>query len=148
MNPLKNLNNIIKLFNNISENEKIYLLINYADKYLLYTPLPKEKFDLEDIRKDQECYDEITILLKVNKQQKINLKFKLKSEVQTFTKAIITIFCEAFNNCYIYDILKINDNILNKIIGKDLFRLRTQNLYYILKRIKNICKIYLIKINS
>ena len=55
MNPLKNLNNIIKLFNNISENEKIYLLINYADKYLLYTPLPKEKFDLDGLKLSNEA---------------------------------------------------------------------------------------------
>jgi cysteine desulfuration protein SufE len=49
------LNNIINLFESLPEDERRETLVSYADNAKKQEPRDGEQFDLQDIRKDEEC---------------------------------------------------------------------------------------------
>ena len=61
----KGLQKIVDLFESLPEQEKRDGLISYADQASKWEPKEGETFDLEDIRKDEECTDTVGVFLKV-----------------------------------------------------------------------------------
>ena len=57
------LQDLIDLFAGLPETERREMLINMADTAPLYAPAEGETFDLEDIRKDEECTDTVGVFL-------------------------------------------------------------------------------------
>jgi cysteine desulfuration protein SufE len=55
------LNNIIQLFESLPEVERRETLVSYADAAKKQEPKPDERFDLEDVRKDEDCADTVGV---------------------------------------------------------------------------------------
>ncbi|MEY2530978.1 MAG: cysteine desulfuration protein SufE, partial [Verrucomicrobiota bacterium] len=59
------LNKIVDLFESLPEDERRETLVSYADNAKKQAPREGEKFDLEDVRKDEECADTVGVYLHV-----------------------------------------------------------------------------------
>jgi cysteine desulfuration protein SufE len=139
----KKLQDIIALFESLPDEEKRNLLIDYAERASRCEPKEGETFDLEDIRKDEECTDTVGVFLKVDAEKRAHFRISLGPQVQTLTKAMTSILCKGLENCGLTEIFDLPADFVPKIVGGQLVRIRSQTVYYILTRIKSACKVYL-----
>ena len=137
------LNEIIQLCEMLPEDERRETLVSYADAAKNQEPRPGEQFDLEDIRKDEECADKVGVFLRVDKQGAAHLRMTLGAEVQTLTRAMTAILCKGLDGAKPQEILDLPADFVTRIVGAELVRVRSQTTYYVLTRIKGICKVYL-----
>ena len=137
------LQNIIDLFEHLPEVERRETLVSYADNAPKQAPKPEEKFDLEDVRKDEECADTVGVYLQVDEEGKAHLRMTLGPEVQTLTRAMTSILCKGLEGATPQEILDLPQDFVTRIVGANLVRVRSQTTYYVLSRIKGICKVYL-----
>src|SRR6476620_4418501 len=134
---------IINLFESLPENERRETLVSYADNAKKQEPRPGEKFTLEDIRKDEECADTVGVYLHVDEQGKAHFRMTLGPEVQTLTRAMTAILCKGLDGVTPQEIVELPSDFVRRIVGAELVRVRSQTTYYILTRMKGICKVYL-----
>jgi cysteine desulfuration protein SufE len=137
------LNKIIHLFETLPEDERRETLVSYADNAKRQEPRAGEKFDLEDVRKDEECADTVGVYLHVDENGKAQIRMTLGPEVQTLTRAMTAILCKSLEGCTPQEILELPSDFVTRIVGAELVRIRSQTIYYVLSRIKGICKVYL-----
>ncbi len=134
---------IVSLFEMLPEEEKRENLIAYADQARNCGPRDGEKFDLEDVRKDEECADTVGVHLRVDAGGEAHLRLSLGPKVQILTKAMATILCKGLEGCALQEILDVPADFVPKIVGGQLVRVRSQTVYYILTRIKGACRAFL-----
>src|SRR6476469_11187689 len=134
---------IINLFESLPEVERRETLVSYADNAKKQEPRPGEKFVLEDIRKDEECADTVGVYLQVDDEGRAHLRMTLGPEVQTLTRAMTSILCKGLDGATPQEILDLSQDFVTRIVGAELVRVRSQTTYYVLTRIKGICKVYL-----
>src|SRR3954471_2195286 len=84
---------IISLFESLPEEEKRENLIAYAEQAKKHEPKEGEQFDLEDVRKDEECTDTVGVFMKVDPEQGAHFRITLGPQVQTLTRAMTSILC-------------------------------------------------------
>jgi cysteine desulfuration protein SufE len=132
---------IIELFEMLPEPERRENLVAFSEGAAKWRPDEGERFDLEDVRKDEECTDEVGIFLRVENGA-VTIKVTLGPEVQTLTKAMTAILCRGLANCSVEEILECPADFVPKIIGAELVRARSQTVYYVLSRIKAAAKVY------
>ena len=137
------LNKIIHLFEILPEDERRETLVSYADVAKKQEPRAGEQFDLQDIRKDEECADTVGVYLHVDNQGKAQIRMTLGPEVQTLTRAMTAILCKGLEGTTPQEILDLPSDFVTRIVGSELVRVRSQTIYYVLTRIKGICKVYL-----
>ena len=137
------LNNIINLFETLPEVERRETLVSYADSAKKQEPKPGEQFELEDVRKDEECADTVGVYLHVDDQGKAHFRMTLGPEVQTLTRAMTAILCKGLDGATPQEVLDLPSDFVTRIVGEQLVRVRSQTTYYILTRMKGICKVYL-----
>jgi cysteine desulfuration protein SufE len=142
MYPTK-LNKIINLFETLPEDERRETLVSYADNARKQEPRAGEKFDLEDGRKDEECADTVGVYLHVDETGKARIRMTLGPEVQTLTRSMASILCKGLEGSTPQEILDLPSDFVTRIVGSELVRIRSQTIYYVLTRIKGICKVYL-----
>jgi len=136
------LNKIIHLFEILPEDERRETLVSYADAAKKQEPRAGEQFDLQDIRKDEECADTVGVYLHVDEEGKAHLRMTLGPEVQTLTRAMTAILCKGLQDTTPQEILDLPSDFITRIVGSELVRVRSQTIYYVLTRIKGICKVY------
>jgi len=134
---------IIDLFSGLSDAEKRETLIAYADQARSQEPKEGETFDLEDIRKDEECTDTVAVFLRLNKEGGAHFRVTLGPQVQTLTKAMSSILCKGLDGITPAEVLEIPADFVPKIVGADLVRVRSQTVYYLLTRMKGVAKVWL-----
>lgn len=134
---------IIDLFAMLEEEEKRENLIAYADEARHCGPREGETFDLEDVRKDEECTDTVGVFMKVDAEQRVHFRIALGPQVQTLTKAMTAILCKGLAGSPLTEILEIPADFVPKIVGGQLVRIRSQTVYYILTRMKSACRAFL-----
>lgn len=134
---------IVAFFEGLSEDEKRENLINYADKAARLAPQAGDYFDLQDVRKDQECTDTVGVFLRVDEQRRVHFRVSLGPEVQTLTRAMAAILCKAFEGATVEEVLNVPHDFIPRIVGTQLVRARSQTSYYILTRMKGIVKVWL-----
>ena len=139
----KALQAIISLFESLPDQEKREALISYADQARKWEPKKGETFDLEDVRKDEECTDTVGVFLRVGEEDKGTFRVTLGPQVQTLTRAMASILCRGLENSTITDVLEVPSDFVPKIVGGELIRARSQTVYYVLTRMKGICKVFL-----
>jgi cysteine desulfuration protein SufE len=139
----KGLQTIVSLFESLPDQEKREALISYADQARKWEPKQGETFDLEDVRKDEECTDTVGVFLKVGQEERGIFRVTLGSQVQTLTRAMTSILCRGLENSTVTEVLEVPSDFVPKIVGGDLIRARSQTVYYVLTRMKGICKVYL-----
>ncbi|MBV9673655.1 MAG: SufE family protein [Verrucomicrobia bacterium] len=138
----KGLQSIIDLFEKLSDEEKRETLISYADQASKWGPRVGENFDLEDVRKDEECTDTVGVFLRVLPDDQAVFRITLGPQVQTLTRAMASILCRGFQGAPITQILDVPADFVPRIVGSDLIRVRSQTVYYVLTRMKSICKVF------
>lgn len=134
---------IIDLFEHLPEEEKRENLIAYADQAGHHSPKTGSSYDLEDVRKDEECTDTVGIFLSVAEDQTVDLRVSLGAHVQTLTRAMTSILCTGLKGASIRQILDVSADFVPKLVGGELVRARSQTVYYILTRIRSACKVWL-----
>ena len=137
------LDKIIQLFEMLPEVERRETLVSYADSAKKQEPKPGEQFQLEDVRKDEECADTVGVYLHVDEQGKAHFRMTLGPEVQTLTRAMAAILCKGLDGVTPQEVVDLSANFVTRIVGAELVRVRSQTTYYILTRMKGICKVYL-----
>ena len=142
MYPTK-LNSIINLFEMLPEDERRETLVSYADNASKEEPREDEKFELVDVRKDEECMDTVGVYLHVDENGKAQIRMTLGPEVQTLTRSMSAILCKGLEGSTPREILDLPSDFVTRIVGAELVRIRSQTIYYVLTRIKSICKVYL-----
>jgi cysteine desulfuration protein SufE len=139
----KKLNSIIDLFESLPEDERRETLVSYADQAQKQAPRDGETFTLTDVRKDQECADTVGVYLQVDGDGTARIRMTLGPEVQTLTRAMTAILCKGLDGCTPREILEMPNDFVTRIVGSELVRIRSQTTYYVLTRIKGICRVYL-----
>jgi cysteine desulfuration protein SufE len=137
------LTEIIELFEFLPEPERRENLINYADAAAACVRKEGDTFDLEDVRKDEECTDTVGVYLHVDEQSRAQFAIELGPKVQTLTKAMAAILCRGLSGSTPEEIMAVPADFVPRIIGADLVRLRSQTVYYILTRMKSAVKTWL-----
>jgi cysteine desulfuration protein SufE len=138
----KGLQTIVDLFECLPDQEKRDALISYADQARKWEPKEGELFDLQDVRKDEECTDTVGVFLRVRNEERAALRVTLGPQVQTLTRAMASILCRGLEHATVTEILEVPSDFVPKIIGGELIRARSQTVYYVLTRMKGICKVY------
>ena len=126
------LSEIIELFEILPEEEKRENLIAYADLAKNQAPREGEIFDLEDVRKDEECTDTVGVFLRVDEKRGAHFRISLGPQVQTLTKAMTAILCKGLDGAPVQEILDVESDFVP-----------SQTVYYILTRMKSTCKVWL-----
>ena len=139
----KKLQAIVDLFEMLPEEEKRENLIAYADQARHCAPKEGEQFDLEDVRKDEECADTVGVFMSVDPGAHAHLRLSLGPKVQILTKAMAAILCKGLEASTLQEILEVPADFVPKIVGGQLVRVRSQTVYYILTRIKSACRAFL-----
>jgi cysteine desulfuration protein SufE len=139
---------IISLFEALPEEEKRENLIAYSEQARKHEPKPGEAFDLEDVRKDEECTDAVGVFLKVDTEKRAHFRITLGPQVQTLTKAMTSILCKGLEGTTLDDILELPADFVPRIVGGNLVRIRSQTVYYILTRMKGAAKVYLNRLRA
>ena len=62
---------------------------------------------------------------------------------ETLTRAMTSILCKGLDGATPQEILDLPSDFVTRIVGAELVRVRSQTTYYVLTRIKGICKVYL-----
>lgn len=137
------LTQIISLFESLPDSEKREALISYADAAPKQVPKKDEAFDLEDVRKDEECMDTVGIFLKVSPEGRSTFRISLGPQVQTLTRAMTAILCKGLDGISPQEVLDVPADFVPKIVGADLVRQRSQTVYYILTRMKSASRVWL-----
>ena len=139
---------IIGLFESLPEEAKRENLIAYSEQAKKQEPKPGETFDLEDIRKDEECTDTVGVFLKLDAEKRAHFRVTLGPQVQTLTKAMTSILCKGLDGLTPAAIMELPADFVPKIVGGQLVRIRSQTVYYILTRIKSACKVLLNRLRA
>ncbi len=134
---------IISLFESLAEAEKRENLVAYSEQSKKHEPKSGETFDLEDVRKDEECTDTVGVFLRLDAEQGAHFRITLGPQVQTLTKAMTSILCKGLDGLRPGDILDLPADFVPKIVGGQLVRIRSQTVYYLLTRMKSACKVLL-----
>jgi cysteine desulfuration protein SufE len=142
------LQSIIDLFQSLPEEEKRENLIAYAEQAKRQEPKADETFDLEDIRKDEECTDTVGVFMKVDPEKRAHFRITLGPQVQTLTKAMTSILCKGLEGCSPEEILDLPADFVPQIVGGQLVRIRSQTVYYILTRMKSACRVFLNRLRA
>jgi len=137
------LQDLIDLFANLPETDRRETLINLAESAPLHAPREAETFDLEDVRKDEECTDTVGVHVKVGEGGTVSFRVSLGPQVQTLTRAMTSILCQGFEGADPREILEVPADFVPKIVGAELVRLRSQTVYYVLTRMKSAVKVLL-----
>ena len=139
---------IIALFESLPEEEKRENLIAYSEQAKRHEPKPGETFQLEDVRKDEECTDTVGVFLQVDAERQARFRITLGPQVQTLTKAMTSILCNGLEGTTLDEILDLPADFVPKIVGGHLVRIRSQTVYYILTRMKSACRVYLNRLRA
>src|SRR5213080_2400443 len=137
------LNKIINLFESLPEDERSETLVSYAENAKKQEPREGEHFDLVDVRKDEDCTDTVGVYLHVAENGRAHIRMTLGPEVQTLTRSMTAILCKGLDGSTPEEILDLPSDFVTRIVGTELVRVRSQTIYYVLSRIKGICKVYL-----
>ena len=137
------LHDLIDLFEHLPEQERRENLIVMSDGAAKCGPKEGDSFDLEDVRKDEECTDTVGIFLRVDEGDCAHFAVSLGPKVQTLTKAMTSILCRGLNGAKLQDVLEVPADFVPRIIGAELVRLRSQTVYYVLSRMKTAVKMFM-----
>src|SRR5438067_8048030 len=141
MYPTK-LNKIINLFESLQKDERRETHVSYADIAKKQETREGENFDLIDVRKDEECTDTVGVYLHVDENGRAHIRMTLGPGVQTLTRSMTAILCKGLDGSTPQEILNMPSDFVTRIVGTELVRLRSQTVYYVLTRIKSICKVW------
>ncbi|HKI46023.1 MAG TPA: SufE family protein [Balneolales bacterium] len=146
-NPPKRLERIASYFEQLDEQSRRERLIAFAEQSDKWLPRPDDKILYQDIRKDEECLDEVGVFI-ADDGEGLVWRMQYGKDVQILTRAIGTILSDGLNHAKPEEVISLPADVIHQIIGQQLFRNRSQSIYYIFNRIKQAMKRYLEETNS
>ena len=111
------LHDLIDLFEHLPEQERRENLIVMSDSAKKQEPKEGETFELEDVRKDEECTDTVGVYLRTEDGDKAHFAITLGPKVQTLTKAMTTILCRGLNGTPLREVLEVPADFVPRIVG-------------------------------
>src|SRR3954471_14414574 len=114
------LTELIEFFEFLPEAERRENLINFSDAAKSCQPKAGETFDLEDVRKDEECTDTVGVFLRVNEEDRVHYAIELGPKVQTLTKAMTAILCRGLEGSTLQEVMAVPADFVPRIIGAEL----------------------------
>jgi cysteine desulfuration protein SufE len=114
---------IVAFFEPLGEVERRENLVAYAERAVRCAPRPGEVFAVQEVRKDAECSDTVGIFLRI--------------DPQALTRALAAILCDGLEAATPAEIRALPADFVPKIVGSQLVRLRSQTVYYLLRRLKS-----------
>lgn len=130
------LQELITFFESLPEGERRENLIELASQAENHAPKPGEIFDLDDVRHDPECTDKVGVHLRLENGSQSHFALSFGPKVQTLTRALGVILCRGLNGTTLEEVLAVSEDFVPRIIGAELVRLRSQTVYYVLRRMK------------
>ena len=130
------LQELIAFFESLPEGERRENLIELASQAENHAPKPGESFDLDDVRHDPECTDKVGVHLRLENGSLAHFALSFGPKVQTLTRALGVILCRGLNGSSLETVQAIQEDFVPRIIGAELVRLRSQTVYYVLRRMK------------
>lgn len=127
---------LIQLFEHLPEQERRENLVVLAAASKQHEPREGERFDLDDVRKDEECTDTVGIHLRIEADGSAHFAVTLGPKVQTLTRALATILCRGLNGSSLQTVMDVPPDFVPRIVGGELVRLRSRTVYYVLSRMK------------
>jgi len=103
-------------------------------------PKEGELFDLEDVRKDAECTDTVGIHVRMEDGGRARFAVSLGPKVQTLTRALAVILCRGLGGCTLQEVVETPPDFVPRVIGAELVRLRSQTVYYVLRRMQEAAR--------
>jgi cysteine desulfuration protein SufE len=79
----------------------------------------------------------------VDENGRARIRMTLGPEMQTLTRSMAAILCKGLEGSKPQEILDPPSDFVTRIVGAELVRIRSQTVYYVLTRIKSICKVWL-----
>ena len=134
------LQGLAELFESLPEQERRENLVAEARSVSTWFRKPAEKFLVSDDRKDPDCSDRVAIFLGYDDLTKLTIRVELGPNVQTITKALITILCRALSGETPKTILRLPSDSMQRIVGEKLSRTRSRSINYILNRLKDAAR--------
>ena len=130
------LQELITFFEALPEGERRENLIELAAQAPNHAPKPGEAFDLNDVRHDPECTDKVGVHLRLENGSRAHFALSFGPKVQTLTRALGVILCRGLGGASLSEVQAISEDFVPRLIGAELVRLRSQTVYYVLKRMK------------
>ena len=130
------LSELIAFFESLPEGERRENLIELASQAEKHAPKPGDVFDLDDVRHDPECTDKVGVHLRLENGCQVHFALSFGPKVQTLTRALGVILCRGLNGSTLEAVQAIREDFVPRIIGAELVRLRSQTVYYVLRRMK------------
>jgi cysteine desulfuration protein SufE len=130
------LQELITFFESLPEGERRENLIELAAQAPNHAPKPGEAFDLDDVRHDPECTDKVGVHLRLESGSRAHFALSFGPKVQTLTRALGVILCRGLNGTTLEEVQAVSEDFVPRLIGAELVRLRSQTVYYVLKRMK------------
>lgn len=134
------LRELITLFEALPEGERRENLIDLAAAAAAHAPKEGETFELEDVRHDAECTDTVGVHARLENGGRVHFAISLGPKVQTLTRALTTILCRGLNGSGLREVLDVPPDFVPRIIGAELVRLRSQTVYYVLRRMQEAAR--------
>ena len=136
------LNEIVLLFQGLPERERREMLIGFAENAGKYEPAQDEKYDFVDIRKDEECSDEVGVYLRIRNGDRVRFRVRLGSGVQTLTRAMTSVLCQGFDGVRCSEVTATSREFVPLVVGSELLRQRSRTVYYVLGRMQEAVAAY------
>ncbi len=137
------LGELITFFESLPEGERRENLIDLAAASSAHAPQAGETFDFEDVRHDAECTDTVGVHVRVENGGRVHFAISLGPKVQTLTRALTTVLCRGLNGCTLREVIAVLPDFVPRIIGAKLVRLRSQTVYYVLRRMQEAARLLL-----
>lgn len=131
---------ILDHFAPLSEAERRDELISLAEAAPRHTPAEDERFDLEDVRKDNECSDTVGIHLRLRPEGGLHLAISHGCKVQTLTRALSVVLCRGLEGASPEEVLALDEDFITRIVGEQLVQLRARTIFYLLRRVQDAAR--------
>ncbi len=127
---------IVTLFEGMTEPERREMLVHYAENSTQHEPVDGVQYAVRDVRRDEQCTDTVGIFFRLDDAGFAQFAFSLGPKVQTLTRALVSILARGFSGSPIDDVLATGPEVIDRIVGRTLVRLRSRTVYYMLERMQ------------
>ncbi|MCA1963978.1 MAG: hypothetical protein LDL31_08550, partial [Prosthecobacter sp.] len=101
---------------------------------------PQIDYCYQEVRRDSFCSDIVGVHIQKEDSGRLHFAISLGPKVQTLTRALAVILSRGLDGCYPIDVLSVSSDVVSRIVGSELVRLRSKTVYYILERIQELVK--------
>jgi cysteine desulfuration protein SufE len=130
------LEEIVRSFESLPEAQRRDLLLTYAAEAPRHRPRDGEHYLAIDERIDPGCIDPVGLFLGLNDRGSVSLRARFGAEVQTLTRALVSILCRGLEGATLRDVAELPVEFIPEIAGAELMRWRGRSVYHVMNRLR------------